>query len=371
MKSFACAAPSFRRFSSLLIPAALLLSGCATDREEDVSLDASASSSTVHPVNVNLASQSALAALPGIGDELAARIVDRRERYHLFAEPADLANVDGLGAMSVQPLLRSVITKLDIDTATESQIESLPMIGQAKAVAIVEWRNQHGAFASVDDLAKVPGVDAATVDAVRPYVKARHVTPNPGSDVVDVNDADLDTLEALPGVGYTRAQAIIDYRLAHGPFTRLDDLDNVPGFGSATVAELEPLLSLGLEDFENATFAVEGTWNETDSVGDSSSGRFADESAMITLSHGRITLVGACVHADACAETSLGYSISSQAPNGDFSFHVRGLISSGRVRARIVDSTGTVTSGTLSLDLTTESAAGTRTISLGGYRVLN
>lgn len=51
---------------------------------------------------------------------------------------------------------------------------------------------------------------------------------------IDVNRADPWLLEALPGIGEVRAQAIVGYRLEHGPFRRIEDLLNVSGIGPAT-----------------------------------------------------------------------------------------------------------------------------------------
>lgn len=50
-------------------------------------------------------------------------------------------------------------------------------------------------------------------------------------------------LESLPGIGPTKAQAILDYRATH-VFKSIDDLDNVKGIGPATIAKLRPYLEL-------------------------------------------------------------------------------------------------------------------------------
>ncbi len=47
---------------------------------------------------------------------------------------------------------------------------------------------------------------------------------------LDVNRASLIELERLPGVGFVRAQALVDYRKAHGPFESMIELENVEGF---------------------------------------------------------------------------------------------------------------------------------------------
>lgn len=55
-------------------------------------------------------------------------------------------------------------------------------------------------------------------------------------DPVDINQADAQTLqETMTGVGPSKAQAIIEYRDEHGPFTSVDQLDLVVGIGSATI----------------------------------------------------------------------------------------------------------------------------------------
>jgi competence ComEA-like helix-hairpin-helix protein len=52
---------------------------------------------------------------------------------------------------------------------------------------------------------------------------------------VNINTADIAMLEGLPSIGPARAQAIVDYRSTHGNFTSIDQLDEVPGIGPATI----------------------------------------------------------------------------------------------------------------------------------------
>lgn len=65
--------------------------------------------------------------------------------------------------------------QVDINTATQSELESLPGIGPSKARAILEYRQQHGPFQSVDELVKVKGIGPATVERLRPDIVARPV----------------------------------------------------------------------------------------------------------------------------------------------------------------------------------------------------
>jgi competence protein ComEA len=54
---------------------------------------------------------------------------------------------------------------------------------------------------------------------------------------VDLNRADAKMLaEAMNGVGLIKAEAIVAYRNAHGPFRSIDDLAKVKGIGAKTIA---------------------------------------------------------------------------------------------------------------------------------------
>jgi competence protein ComEA len=61
---------------------------------------------------------------------------------------------------------------------------------------------------------------------------------------VSLNTADLAALDTLPGVGPVLAQRILDWRVAHGRFTSVDELGEVSGIGEKLLAQLGPLVTL-------------------------------------------------------------------------------------------------------------------------------
>lgn len=64
-------------------------------------------------------------------------------------------------------------------------------------------------------------------------------------DKVNVNSASADALaELLTGVGPKKAEAIVAYREANGPFKVVDDLLNVKGIGQATLDKNRDRISL-------------------------------------------------------------------------------------------------------------------------------
>ena len=61
---------------------------------------------------------------------------------------------------------------------------------------------------------------------------------------INLNRAEAWLLDALPGIGPGRAQAIVDYRNQHGPFHRFEDLLNIEGIGSTSLDKMRNLIAL-------------------------------------------------------------------------------------------------------------------------------
>ena len=59
---------------------------------------------------------------------------------------------------------------VNINTADQTALESLPAIGPVTAQAILAWRTEHGAFTSVDQLLDVDGIGEATLAQLTPFV---------------------------------------------------------------------------------------------------------------------------------------------------------------------------------------------------------
>jgi competence protein ComEA len=62
--------------------------------------------------------------------------------------------------------------RLNLNTATIAELTALPEIGEATAIRIIEDREAHGPFDSVDHLDRVPGIGARTLERLREFVVA-------------------------------------------------------------------------------------------------------------------------------------------------------------------------------------------------------
>ena len=59
---------------------------------------------------------------------------------------------------------------VDVNTATETDLTTVPGIGTSLAKRIIEFREQNGPFAKVDDLLKVRGIGEKSIEKLRPYL---------------------------------------------------------------------------------------------------------------------------------------------------------------------------------------------------------
>lgn len=85
-------------------------------------------------------------------------------------------------------LVGSAFAAVDLNTATQAQLESVNGIGPVKAKAIIEYRARNAPFKSVDDLANVKGFGKKTVDKVRAEVTVGGSSAKP-ADKADTKNA--------------------------------------------------------------------------------------------------------------------------------------------------------------------------------------
>jgi competence protein ComEA len=61
-------------------------------------------------------------------------------------------------------------TLVNLNTATEAQLDTLPEVGPVTAASILAWRDEHGGFTSVEELLEVDGIGEVTLSKLVPFV---------------------------------------------------------------------------------------------------------------------------------------------------------------------------------------------------------
>ena len=139
---------------------------------------------TPQRIDINNASQEAIETLPGVGPKLAKEIIAARP----FRTFSDLDKVSGIGpkkleqlrgriviapmrpqsAASLRPTTNQVV-KVNLNTATQAELEKLPGIGPKRAEAIIAARP----FKQFEDLRKIRGLSRAQLNELKDQVTVR------------------------------------------------------------------------------------------------------------------------------------------------------------------------------------------------------
>lgn len=63
--------------------------------------------------------------------------------------------------------------KVNINTADESELTTLPGIGPSKAASIVQYRTDHGPFQTTESLMEVSGIGQKTFEKLEPFISIK------------------------------------------------------------------------------------------------------------------------------------------------------------------------------------------------------
>jgi competence protein ComEA len=97
---------------------------------------------------------------------------------------------------------------------------------------------------TLDTLIRDSGGLKANADISHIILFIPEKNPNTQPQKINLNRADLWLLQALPGIGETRAKAIVDYRALNGPFNSIEELAKVPGIGGTLFEKIKDFITV-------------------------------------------------------------------------------------------------------------------------------
>jgi competence protein ComEA len=176
---------------------------------------------------------------------------------------------DHLGTRPTE-LHRDVTHRIDLNRASRAELMQVPGVGPQLAERIVAERDGRGRFGRVDDLAGIHGIGEATLNRIRPWVTVEagepigspsatepdrltrkppgptHTVkkPNIPDRLIDLNTATAAELDKLPGIGPVLAGRIVAERDKKA-FAKVEDLRRVSGIGQKKLEAIRPLVTVG------------------------------------------------------------------------------------------------------------------------------
>jgi competence protein ComEA len=97
---------------------------------------------------------------------------------------------------------------------------------------------------SIETILGAAGGTSSHADLSRIEIHVSESGETDSPQKIDINLAEAWLLEALPGIGETRAQAVVDYRCQNGPFHNTSELTKVKGIGLTTYEEIKHLIAV-------------------------------------------------------------------------------------------------------------------------------
>lgn len=131
---------------------------------------------TVGLLNANTASSYDLKKLPGIGNSLPYKIVNFREKLGGFLNMQQVKETYGMTDSIFQSILPFVhvlpipIKKLNINSASDFELNSHPYIDKRLSKAITIYRSQHGNYKSVNELKNIVFITDEVLQKITPYL---------------------------------------------------------------------------------------------------------------------------------------------------------------------------------------------------------
>jgi competence ComEA-like helix-hairpin-helix protein len=127
-------------------------------------------------VELNTADSAQLTTVHGIGPSFAMRIIRYRYRLGGYYNKEQLKEVYGIDAAKYNEIKneltinRGAITKININTISFASLRQLPYLDYKQASALIEYRNQHGKYASMDDIRSVAIITPEIITKIEPYI---------------------------------------------------------------------------------------------------------------------------------------------------------------------------------------------------------
>jgi competence protein ComEA len=142
---------------------------------------------------------------------------------------------DGVRSFDSKP--KPKIQLININTASVEDLDKIKGVGPAIASKIVKFRDYLGGFATKDQIAETRGLPDSTFQAI-----SSAIVVNNDYNKLKINYLDKFSLSKHAYINSTQALILTNYRLQHGPFNDLSDVQKSKAFSDSEIKKLLPYL---------------------------------------------------------------------------------------------------------------------------------
>ena len=131
--------------------------------------------------------------------------------------------------------------KIDLNKATEVQLQQVSGIGEALSKRIISYREKLGGFSNDIQLYSVYGLEASVVQQTLNLFTVK--TPKNISKI-NVNTASASDISTIPGISFDMAKKIWEYRILHEKVNNIQELDKIEGMTERKLQLIQLYLSV-------------------------------------------------------------------------------------------------------------------------------
>ncbi len=210
-----------------------------------------------HPLNLNSVSYEQLRKTSLLPPFLVSRLIRFRQKIGEFENWEEVKKVYGISEKQIKtlqkyfyikPLVPKTQTKpkkrkyiiIELNSANEQELQTLPGIGKVLAKRIVKYRNLLGGYTNIKQLKEVYGLSEDTYRKIKNKVR---VSPENIRKIL-VNQATAYELMKHPYLSKKLAYRIVKYRKKYGNYQKPEDLKKIYGLSDSLFAKLKPYLEI-------------------------------------------------------------------------------------------------------------------------------
>ncbi len=158
------------------------------------------------------------------------------EFYHTIKEYVSIPEIDEPESKSLQPITTTQI--IELNQADSLELISVKGIGSFYAKQILKYRNELGGFYSFSQFSEIWGLEKLDIEKIKLLTTIDTLLISK----ININSAKIEKLRYHPYLNYKQAKMIVNYRIQHGNFRSVKDIQKIRPISQEIFRKIAPYL---------------------------------------------------------------------------------------------------------------------------------